>query len=84
MEYISVGELKSDFSNIIHEVQDSGKRYVIEYGKKHKKVAMIIPYDESLEDKKERVFGLLDGQYRVPDHLDEESLEINAMFYGAS
>ena len=42
MEYISVGDLKSDFSNLLNEIQDSGKKYIIEYGKKHKKVAMII------------------------------------------
>ncbi|HIP60943.1 MAG TPA: type II toxin-antitoxin system Phd/YefM family antitoxin, partial [Sulfurovum sp.] len=75
MEYISVGDLKSDFSNILNEIQVSGKKYIIEYGKKHKKVAMIIPYDRKLEERADRVFGLLDGQYRVPDNFNEESKE---------
>ena len=84
MEYISVGDLKSDFSNLLNEIQDSGKKYIIEYGKKHKKVAMIISYDSKLEKRADRSFGLLDGQYRVPDNFNEESKDIGDMFYGSN
>ena len=42
MEYIRVGDSKFNFSNLLNEIQDCGKKYIIEYGKKHKKVAMII------------------------------------------
>lgn len=58
MQSIQVGQLKSDFSNILQLVQDEGETFIIEYGKSHKKVAMIIPYDAALDQNQERVFGL--------------------------
>ena len=79
MDSIGVGKLKSDFSNILLEIQDSGKKYIIEYGKKHKKVAMIIPYDKRLEEQENRTFGLLrdKGSFNLHDDFamsDEELL----------
>jgi len=79
MESIQVGEFKTNFSSIIQEIQDSGKKYIIEYGKKHKKVAMIIPYDKHLEEKHVRKFGLLEdrGSFHMRDDYsmsDEELL----------
>ena len=58
MQAIQVAQLKSDFSNILQLVQQEGEIFVIEYGKSHKKVAMIIPYDPALEHHEERIFGL--------------------------
>lgn len=58
MQSIQVGQLKSDFSNILHLVQEEGETFIIEYGKSHKKVAMIVPYDPYIENKEERKFGL--------------------------
>ncbi len=79
MDSIGVGELKSDFSNILREIQESGKKYIIEYGKRHKKVAMIIPYDKKLEEQENRTFGLLQGigSFKLHDDFvmsDEELL----------
>jgi len=79
MDSIGVGELKSDFSNILHEIQERGKKYIIEYGKRHKKVAMIIPYDKRLEEQENRTFGLLQGigSFKLHDDFvmsDEELL----------
>jgi len=62
MKAIQVGQLKTDFSKILQNIQKSGEKYIIEYGKKHKKVAMIIPYDKRLEESSERTFGLLEGK----------------------
>ena len=62
MKAIQVGQLKADFSKILQNIQKSGEKYIIEYGKKHKKVAMIIPYDKRLEESSERTFGLLEGK----------------------
>lgn len=70
MDSIGVGELKSDFSNILHKIQNSGKKYIIEYGKKHKKIAMIIPYDKRLEEQENRSFGLLQGKGSFVMHDD--------------
>lgn len=52
MRSIQVAELKSDFSNILHLLQGAGETFIIEYGKNHKKVAMIVPYDPILRTKK--------------------------------
>ena len=57
MQSIQVGQLKSDFSNILQMVQQEGETFIVEYGKSHKKVAMIIPYDPALDKKEDRVFG---------------------------
>ena len=79
MESIQVGQLKTDFSTILQNIQENGKQYIIEYGKKHKKVAMIIPYDKRLEESAERTFGLLEekGSFYMKNDFemtDEELL----------
>jgi len=79
MKTVQVGEFKSDFSSILDKVQNLGETFIIEYGKKHKKVAMLVPYEEKTEA---RVFGQLQGKYRVPDDFDRELDDINDMFYG--
>jgi len=58
MESIQVGQLKKDFSNILQQVQLNKKKFIIEYGRKHKKIAMIVPYDHSYGKKEKRKFGL--------------------------
>ena len=82
MHAIQVGKLKSEFSSILDKVQNNGEKFIIEYGKKHKKVALLIPYDKSFEDKEKRTFGLLTGKFIVPDNFNDENNEINEMFYG--
>lgn len=79
MQTVQVGQLKAEFSSILDQVQNMKETFVIEYGKKHKKVAMLVPYEE---EKKVRKFGQLEGKYKVPIDFDEESNEINSMFYG--
>jgi hypothetical protein len=59
MESIQVGHLKSEFSAILHRIQENGEMFIIKYGRSHKKIAMLIPYQESLEHKKPRTFGVL-------------------------
>lgn len=53
MQSIQVGQLKNEFSSILKKVENQGETFVIEYGKKHKKVAMLIPYTEKKEGKRE-------------------------------
>ncbi|MEA3315453.1 MAG: type II toxin-antitoxin system Phd/YefM family antitoxin [Campylobacterota bacterium] len=79
MQSIQVGEFKSDLSSILKQVQNLGEKFVIEYGKKHKKVAMLVPYEEK---KKIRKFGQLEGKINIPNNFDDEDEEINEMFYG--
>ncbi|NOR80841.1 MAG: type II toxin-antitoxin system Phd/YefM family antitoxin [Methyloprofundus sp.] len=81
MQTIQVGQLKSEFSSVLEKVQHDGETFVIEFGKKHKKVAMIVPYKE---EPKKREFGQLKGTLNIPDDFNEESEEINEMFYGSN
>ena len=79
MQFIQVGKFKAELSSILEKVQKNGEKYIIEFGKKHKKVAMLVPYEEV---KKPRIFGQLKGKIDIPDNFDDENREINEMFYG--
>ncbi len=79
MHSIQVGEFKSEFSSILEQVKNYGEEFVIEYGKKRKKVAMFVPYKEV---RNERKFGQLEGKGVIPFDFDDEVDEINEMFYG--
>jgi hypothetical protein len=59
MKSVQVGVFKSEFSDILQQVKEHGQSFVIEYGKNHKKVAMLVPYQESLETQAPRQFGIL-------------------------
>ncbi len=81
MQSIQVGQFKSEFSTIINNVQNFGEKYIIEYGKKHKKVAMLVPYEE--EVKQARQFGIYDGKYKIPDNFDNNE-DMIELVYGSS
>lgn len=72
MQAIQVGQLKAEFSTILERLQLTGEGVVIEYGKQHKKVAMLIPYDSSLLNKPDRKLGLLQGKadYKLADDFE--------------
>jgi antitoxin (DNA-binding transcriptional repressor) of toxin-antitoxin stability system len=81
MQTVQVGEFKADLSHILEQVQQRGESFVIEFGKKHKKVAMLVPYTE---EPQQRRFGLLSGEAIIPDDFDAADTQIEAMFYGES
>ena len=62
LESLPVGKLKAEFSSIIARVQKSGESFVVEYGRKRQKVAIIIPYDEAYEQSEDREFGIFEGK----------------------
>jgi len=72
MQAIQIGKLKSEFSSVLHKIEQNGESFVVEYGKKHKKIAMIIPYDEAYENKQTRQFGLMEskGSYHINDDFE--------------
>ena len=45
MQTIQIAELKANFSEVLKQVQNKKEEYIIQYGRKHTKVAVIIPYD---------------------------------------
>lgn len=60
MQSVSVGEFKTNFSTFLDLVKNKGEKIVVKYGKNHKKVAMLVPYEQPL--KKKRKFGILEGK----------------------
>ena len=62
MQSVQVAQLKSHFSDILKTIKNDGEKFIIEYGKQHEKIAMIIPYDKSLEIEEERTFGQCKGK----------------------
>ena len=62
METLKVGELKSKFSNILQRVQ-AGEEIVISFGKKDKKIAVLVPYDKYISNSP-RSLGILKGKAR--------------------
>jgi prevent-host-death family protein len=60
METIKVGELKSKFSHILRRVQ-AGEEIIISFGKKEKKIAVLVPYDKYVSDSP-RPLGVLKGK----------------------
>ena len=57
MQSISVGELKARFSDVLERVR-KGEEIIISFGKKRKRVAVLLPYDRYIP-KQERKLGLL-------------------------
>lgn len=78
MQAIQVGQLKAEFSSILERLQATGEGVVIEFGKQHKKVAMLIPYDPALEKKEPRTLGVLEGmgRYQLADDFEITDLEL--------
>lgn len=70
MQSIQVAELKSHFSDVLKTIKNDGEKFIIEYGKQHEKIAMLVPYDKDLEVEEERHFGPLKGKGSF--HLNQD------------
>lgn len=57
MKTLTVGQLKAEFSDVLAAVQ-RGERVAVEYGRKRKPVAMIVPYVPPSQPRK---LGVLAG-----------------------
>jgi len=60
MKTMTVGELKSHFSEVLDQVQQ-GEEIVVSFGKKREKVAVLIPFSH-YSSTPERKLGLLAGK----------------------
>lgn len=58
MKTLSIGDLKTHFSEVLDQVKQ-GETFIVCYGRKKKKVAALIPY-EQLPSNKTRPLGLLE------------------------
>jgi len=76
MQIANIHEAKTNLSKLLQEVE-KGKEVII--AKAGKPVAKLVSYKEKKEPRK---IGLLKGKIDIPDDFDEESEEINKLFYG--
>ena len=73
MQTLTVGELKTNFSEVLNKIK-SGQKIGISYGRKREKVAVIIPYSDYVSTP-ERSLGLLKDRARCIIHDDFEITE---------
>jgi len=71
MQTLTIGELKTGFSEVLKKIR-SGQKIVISYGKKREKVAVIVPYSAFTP---ERSLGLLKDRAECIIHDDFEITE---------
>lgn len=63
MQSVQVAEFKARFSHILGQIKNRGEEYVLEYGKNHEKVAVLIPYEKYKRQCGRKItFGLLAGR----------------------
>ena len=79
METLTIGQLKTNFSDVIKSIK-TGKEVIIAFGKKKEKIAVIIPYKKYVKSKKIKL-GLLESKasYTVKDDFkisDKEFLTL--------
>jgi len=75
MQTIQIAELKAKFSEILKHIQNEKEEYVIQYGRKHKKVAVIIPYETYAKNTPKIKLGLLKGKTNYEIKPDFEMTE---------
>lgn len=78
MKTMTVALLKSQFSHVIEGLID-GEEYLIEYGKGHKKLGVIIPYKKHAQ--KKRKLGLVEGKatYSINGDFKITSEELSSL-----
>jgi len=74
---VNISEAKANLSKLVNMVYH-GEKVVIAKNNLPL-VDLVIHKDES-----QRVLGLLEGKFKVPENILDEDDEINEMFYGAS
>jgi len=70
MQTLTIGELKTNFSEVLKKIR-SGQKIVVSYGKKREKVAVIVPYSAYVSTP-ERSIGLLKDRAGCIIHDDFE------------
>ena len=51
MKTLSVGDFKTHFSSVLEKLK-GGEQFTIEFGKKHERVAVLLPYSQYKKSKK--------------------------------
>ena len=75
MKTVNIHEAKTHLSRLVEDAA-KGEAFVIA-----KAMVKVVPLEE--QPKKKRRIGLLDGQFSIPDNLDQGmDKEIEELFYG--
>lgn len=78
MKTVNIHEAKTHLSRLVEDAA-KGESFVI--AKAGKPMVKVVPLEEA--PKKKRRIGLLDGQFFIPDDLDQGmDKEIEDLFYG--
>lgn len=72
---VNISEAKTNLSKLIDMVYH-GQEVVI--AKNNLPIVELVIH----KPKRKRVLGLLEGEFKVPDDFNEESVDIDGMFYG--
>ena len=78
MQNIGVGEVKAQFSSILHRIAQ-GEEFAITFGKRKSRLAVLIPFSNYQTSQPQRRLGVLSrkGSFRVSKNFkmtDEEFL----------
>ena len=46
MRTVQVGEMKANLSEILERIRTEGEEFVLEFGRGHEKVAVLVPYEK--------------------------------------
>ena len=78
MQKIQVAELKANFSDILNHLEKDQEEYIIQYGRKHKKVAVLIPYEKYEKNYPKIKLGILSksGSCKIKDDFEISSEEL--------
>ncbi len=76
MQIINIHQAKTQLSKLLEQVL-AGEEIVI--AKAGKPIAKLVTFKQDLQPRKP---GLWKGKVSVPDNFDDESDEINELFYG--
>ncbi len=75
MQTIQVAELKANFSEILKNIQNKKEEYLIQYGRKHTKVAVLISYDVYTKNTPKVRLGILKDKANYEIKSDFEITE---------
>lgn len=72
MQIIQVADLKANFSEVLQRINNEQEEYIIQYGRKHKKVAVLIPYETYKKSHSKIKLGILSNKskYKICDDFE--------------
>ena len=78
MQTIQIAEFKANLSEILKQIQNEKEEYIIQYGRKQTKVAVLIPYETYAKNTPKIKLGILKNktQYKIHDDFDITESEL--------